>query len=194
MTTPCRTIAAFACLIQLLSLSARAADLSMPLRRGTTVTILRVDGSRESAKLVSLAADPPRLLLAEPNARRWGGGSWTRELPLSQVAAIESPGSARFHGRRLVVAMLVGTIAGGMLGFMLAPNQRSGGVVIEAPSGFGSPAPPSRLESAAAGIAGGVLLGTIVGLFAAPGPGPDRRWTFTERGAVVPDTTQVPIR
>jgi hypothetical protein len=188
-----RRAIATVCMLASFAVPARA-EAQLPLRGGTVVTILRVDGTRERARLVSQAADPPRLLLADPDARRWGGGSWTRALPLSQVAAIEAPGTARFHGRRLVVATLVATIAGGMLGFIVHPDFSSGGYPLDAVDGFGSPRRSGRLEGAVAGIAAGGLLGTIVGLFIAPGPGPDRRWIFSEDGKALPDTAQVPIR
>lgn len=50
------------------------------------------------------------------------------------------------------------------------------------------------MEYAALGMGAGAILGTVLGFLAAPRVGPDRRWTFTEAGEAVPDTSQVPIR
>lgn len=189
------------CLLAFLAAPVHAADESapaLPMRRGTAVTILRVDGSRESARLVSLAADPPRLLLADSNARRWGGGSWSRELSLAQVAAIQGPGSAQFRSRNIFFGAAVGMLAGGLVGFALAPDPQGGRQIMGTAGGFDDPGfrdgSPGRLERAALGMGAGAILGTVLGFLAAPKVGPDRRWTFSEAGEAVPDTSQVPIR
>ena len=186
------------CLLALFAAPACAADEStpaLPMRGGTAVTILRVDGSRENARLVALAANPPRLLLADSNARRWGGGGWSRELPLAQIAAIEAPGSAKFRGRRIFVGVAVGMLAGGLLGFAFAPDPPRGAQIFDPAGWYGNPGgTPGRMESAALGMASGAIVGTIVGLLAAPTTGPVRRWAFTEAGEAVPDSSQLPIR
>jgi hypothetical protein len=190
MTHPRRAITALAglCLFTFAAVPVVAADesnLPMPLRSGTTVTILRVDGTREQARLVALAPEPPRLLLADSNARRWGGGSWSRELPLSQVEVMEGPGPAKFRPRRLVVGTLVGMLAGGALGFALAEEPHRGRIAWEPWASVPSGPREGRMSDTAMGMAGGAVLGLVVGLFSAPKAGPVRRWTFTESGAAI---------
>jgi hypothetical protein len=173
-----------------------AADL--PLRRGTQVTILKVDGTREQAQFVALVADPPRLRLADTDARRWGGGSWTREMPLSEVTALEGPGVPRFRAGNPLVASAVGMIAGGVLGFALAPEPSYGVIFWEPGNPLGGPGlsgrSSKRLQGMVLGMAAGAAVGTVIGFLSAPKTGPDRRWTFTETGEAVPEAAQVPIR
>jgi hypothetical protein len=167
--------------------SAFADDLA--LHKGDKVTILRTDGTTERAQFVSRVDDPPRLRLAAPDARHWGGGSWNAEVPVDQVARIEGPGERDFKERRLLVGTLVGMVAGGVLGLALGNHEDYG---TYATVGWEDPQGRSNewVEDTTAGMASGALFGLLGGLLTAPSTGPVRQWTFDAEGRAV----QVPSR
>ena len=185
-----RRILAALCLIALAAPPARADD-KLPLWSGTPVTILRVDGTTETAKFHATATDPPRLLLLDTDAHRWGGGVHTREIPLADVAAIEGPVGTKFRTKHFLWSTLVGAAAGGIVALIARPT-RSVAVIMPA---YG-PAPVSESPGPAVGLgmAAGGVTGALVGALTAPTTGPVRRWTITPAGEAVPEPTQVPAR
>ena len=184
-----RTLAALS-LLALVTPAAHA-DEKLPLWSGTPVTILRTDGTRETAKFHATALDPPRLLLLDTDARRWGGGVPTREIPLADVAAIEGPVGTTFRTKHFLWSTLIGAAAGGVVAIIARPTR---GVAVVMPA-FG-PAPVSEHPGPAVGLgmAAGAVTGALVGALTAPTTGPVRRWAITPAGDAVLEPAQVPAR
>jgi hypothetical protein len=187
-----RTLAALS-LLALAAPAARAADDKIPLWSGTPVTILRTDGTTETAKFHATAQDPPRLLLFDTDARHWSAGVKTREIPLADVAAIEGPVGTRFRGKHVLWTTLIGAAAGGFVGYLTQPKQ---GIAVVMPA-FGPAPPPVNIdtgEAVALGIGVGAVTGAVLGAITAPTVGPVRRWTITPAGDAVLEPAQVPAR
>ena len=181
-----RTLAA----LSLLALAAPPASANdkIPLWSGTPVTILRTDGTTETAKFHATAEDPPRLLLLDTDARHWSGGVRTREMALADVVAIEGPVGTKFRGKHVLLTTLIGAAAGGLLGLITHPTSHPAVVAIaDAGPGFGDAAPDDAGGAAGIGIAAGAMVGALVGVITAPTTGPMRRWTITPAGDAVPD-------
>ena len=170
---------------------ARADDKKIPLWSGTPVTILRTDGTTETAKFHATAEDPPRLLLLDTDARRWGGAVQTREIPFAEIAAIEGSVGTKFRAKNVLLGTVIGAAAGALVAVIAQPTS-GGGVVMPA---F-APAPVSEDPGPALGmgIAAGALSGALVGILAAPTAGPVRRWSITPAGDAVLEPAQVPAR
>jgi len=168
------------------------ADDKIPLWSGTPVTILRTDGTTETAKFHATAQDPPRLLLLDSDVSRWGGSVHTREIPFAEVAAVEGAMGTRFRTKNMLWGALIGAAAGGIVAILAQPTKSGGPVVFPA---FG-PAPVSEDPGPALGIgiAAGALTGALVGVLSAPTSGPVRRWTLTPAGDAVLEPAQVPAR
>jgi hypothetical protein len=184
-----RPILAALCLFTLAAPFARADD-KLPLWSGTPVTILRTDGTTETAKFHATAEDPPRLLLLADDARHWSASVKTREMPLAAVAAIEGPVGTKFRVKHVLLSTLVGAAAGGIVGLITTPKQ---GIPVTGPA-FGNAAPNDAGGSAAMGIVAGGLAGALVGVITAPTTGPVRRWTISPAGDAVLEPIQVPAR
>jgi len=184
-----RRILATLALLTLAAPAARADD-KIPLWNGTQVTILRTDGTTEIAKFHATAEAPPRLLVADTDARHWSGGLKTREIPFAEVAAIEGPVGKTFRTKHVFLTTLVGAAAGGIVGLVTQPHEE---IPVVVPF-FGASAPQDAGGNAGIGIAAGGLVGALVGLVTAPAPGPVRRWTITPAGDAVLEPAQVPAR
>ena len=176
-------------LLLVAAVPAAAADLGLPLRSGDPVTILKVDGGREQARFVGVAQDPPRLLLAKPNARPWATG-WQQEVPLEGIARLEAKGAADFKERRVLVGTLVGMVVGGVLGFVFYDTPHSYPLSAAGADSWTSDDGGGRVEDTVAGMAFGSAVGFLTGFFIAPSRGPARAWTFPDGQEAVPDTTQ----
>jgi hypothetical protein len=157
------------------------ADDKLPLWSGTPVTILRTDGTTETAKFHATAENPPRLLLLDTDARHWSAGVKTRELPLAEVAAIEGPVGTKFRVKHVLLSTLVGAAAGGIVGLITTPRQEIPYTQVS----FGNAAPNDAGGSTAMGIVAGGLAGALVGVVTAPDTGPVRRWSFDSAGNAV---------
>jgi hypothetical protein len=184
-----RSILAALFLLVLAAPPARADD-KIPLWSGTPVTILRTDGTTETAKFHATAQDPPRLLLLDNDARHWSGSTGTREIPFADVAAIEGPVGTRFRTKHLLLTTLYGAAVGGMIGLITQPRQ---GIPVAVPF-FGANAPQDAGGNLGIGIGAGALVGAVVGAITAPTTGPVRRWTLTPAGDAVLEPAQVPAR
>lgn len=164
-----------------------SADTTLPLRQGDRVTILRKDGSTAEARYIGSAEDPPRLLIAATDARRWSG--WSDEVQLDGIARLEAHGTTEFREVRILKGMFIGMIAGGVLAFALHG--------VSGPGGYTEPAfaevsydssSDGRITDTVHGMQAGSVLGSLVGLLTAGHSGPSRSWTFDEVGRPVPAT------
>jgi len=166
----------------------------LPLRKGDPVTILRTDGTTEKARFDSQIADPPRLRLAKPYARHWGGGGWNYELPTEAIAQLESNGERDFKEQRMLTGTLVGMVVGGILGFAFGNEE---GYSYALPAIGDDPGYPysystGRVHDAASGMAGGAVFGFLLGVITAPSTGPSRHWKFDAEGNATQATDREP--
>ncbi len=178
------------------AVSATASDSTLAgIRKGFPITILRADGTQVKATFLGMATNPPRLLLAEPHTRSWGG---TRryELSIAEIRSVEGKIAPTAKPRRILVGAMVGMVAGGILG-AATPLDR-GGTRPASPDWNAFPYGDGRITNIADGAAAGSILGALIGLLATPSRGAARRWTFPSApgGAsfAPPDSAQVPIR
>ncbi|MEP7028918.1 MAG: hypothetical protein ABI960_10015 [Candidatus Eisenbacteria bacterium] len=182
---------------------AAAVDLDstfVGLPANTLVTVLKRDGSHERATFRGTVEDPPRLLLAEPRVRGWGGVR-EYELPRSEVAALEGRVAPTRHPRRILVATMAGMVVGGVIGAIVPlhpiyspyPLYDAGSSRV---STYGFPG--DRVSTIAAGAAAGTVLGLLVGLLITPSRGAAQRWPVStldpEPSAAPADSLQAPIR
>jgi hypothetical protein len=165
----------------LLALAGRAAADELPLRKGDPVTILRTDGTTEKARFDSQVSDPPRLRLARPDARHWGGGSWNYELPTESIAQLQSSGDRDFKERRMLTGTLLGMAVGGVFGLAFG-GRGSHSFAVPALGDQSYYASDGRMHDMASGMAGGAVLGFLLGVITGPSTGPNRHWTFDADG------------
>ena len=188
---PAMSLPAVLCLV-VLPMRAVADDL--PLRKGDPVTILRVDGTTQKARFDSQVMDPPRLRLANPDARHWGGGSWNYELPTEAIAQLESKGARDFKEQRMLTGTLLGMVVGGVLGYAFGnaePYAYARPAVGDDP-GYPYSYDTGRIHDAASGMASGAVFGFLLGVITAPSTGPSRHWTFDAEGNATQATNGEP--
>jgi hypothetical protein len=167
------------------------ADDKIPLWSGTPVTILRTDGTTETAKFHATAEDPPRLLLLDTDARNWGGGIRTREIPFAAVAAIEGPVGTKFRTKNVLLGTVIGAAAGGFVAYLAKPK---GGQAVIVPLANFAGIESTDEGVVGKGIAAGAVAGAVVGALTAPTKGAVRRWALTPAGDAVLEPAQVPAR
>ena len=176
---------------------ARAADVfPPPIPRGSEITILRADQTRTKATYLGEGSTPDHLLLEKPRVRNWGGVD-RYELARDEVSAIEGRPSPGYEPKLWAASLLVGMLAGGVVGALQDPGQ-DGVIVFEGVyPGTGFPE-RSRWPNIAHGMAAGAAVGCLVGLLLAPTRGPVQRWSYESVSPEAPfapaDTSQVPIR
>jgi len=159
-----------------------SADASLPLRQGDPVTILRRDGTRAEARFVGTAEDPPRLRLADTDARAWSG--WNAEVPMDSIARLEARGSTEFREVRILKGMFLGMVVGGVLAFAFHGVTIGGHAEPLSDASYGSY--DDRIADTVHGMQFGSVVGGLVGLLTAGSQGPSRSWTFDEVGRPVP--------